>query len=529
MRRNNQIIREAFGKNPLEGIGHYNAQKRMDKVRRYHDAIDALENEKWKVDEITWNDLEMDQIFLRVNHTNSFIGEQVLYHKLHVLDKGRDAKKADLLEKRIQYLQSDEQKRIEIESHLSFVNKREEAYYLSEFLLDSTAYKIGNTFVYHILQALLVLFVVLWLISKGTLALVGVVAIAIINMSIYIEQKRKYEVFFSALAELKGVYDFAKWLERFDNQNMLLTEEGKQAIRNLNGMSKIIYGMNSRMSASMTGDVLALFREYFWGIFLLDVSMFNHILKIIENKQEDVLKLLEFVGTVDADIAVLSYRKSVDMWCQPTFDSEGIEGKQLAHPLLNHPVTNDFALYSRAMITGANASGKSTFMKSVAVNVLLAQTIHTSIAETMRLKPLMIMTCMSLRDDIITGESYYFREAKYLKRIMDTIEKEPNVLIVIDEILKGTNTKERIAASKAILEYIGMTKSITLVATHDNELTESTQYEYYYFDSEIEANDVCFDYRIHEGKNTSSNAIALLECLGYPKRIVENARNYWRE
>lgn len=135
-----------------------------------------------------------------------------------------------------------------------------------------------------------------------------------------------------------------------------------------------------------------------------------------------------------------------------------------------------------------------------------------------------IMTCMSLRDDILSGESYYFREAKYLKRMLDVVAEKTPVLIVIDEILKGTNTKERVAASKAILDYIGNTACLALVATHDNELTETTKYKKYYFESSIIDKDIVFDYKIHEGITEKSNAIALLSLLGYPDSIIEKAK-----
>lgn len=87
------------------------------------------------------------------------------------------------------------------------------------------------------------------------------------------------------------------------------------------------------------------------------------------------------------------------------------------------------------MITGANASGKSTFMKALAVNVILAQTIHTVTAKEFAIPRLGVMTSMALRDDILTGESYYIREAKYLKRMLDAVTEEAPILCVIDEIL----------------------------------------------------------------------------------------------
>ena len=136
------------------------------------------------------------------------------------------------------------------------------------------------------------------------------------------------------------------------------------------------------------------------------------------------------------------------------------------------------------------------------------------------------MTCMSLRDDVESGESYYFREAKYLRRILDRMKEKGRVFCVIDEIFKGTNTTERIAASKAVLEYLARTDGFVLVATHDREIVNQDFYHKYYFDSKVMEHDIVFDYRIREGIGGKSNAIALLELLGYPREIVQNAREY---
>lgn len=283
-------------------------------------------------------------------------------------------------------------------------------------------------------------------------------------------------------------------------------------------------GLNGRKQSTLSGDVLGIFRDYIWGVTLFDVAQFNYIMKIIMDKQQDVFTLLEFAGKVDAQIAVLSYRKSISEWCRPNFMNKGIVVEGLAHPLIENSVKNNFSLTDRAIITGANASGKSTFMKSLAINCILAQTIYTCNATKMSMERLHVMTCMSLRDDVMLGESYYFREAKYLKRMLDRILEGKPILCVVDEILKGTNTKERVAASKAILDYIGKMNCLALIATHDNELTETFLYQKYHFKSRIIYTDILFDYLIHEGVGRESNAIALLTLLGYPDSIVKQSK-----
>lgn len=149
--------------------------------------------------------------------------------------------------------------------------------------------------------------------------------------------------------------------------------------------------------------------------------------------------------------------------------------------------------------------------------------IHTCTAQTFCAPRVHVMTCMSLRDDVISGDSYYIREAKYLKRMLDRMQSGTPIFCVMDEILKGTNTNERLAASAAILDYIAETDCFVLVATHDMELTKNPAHKDFYFESSIAENDIVFDYKIKAGVGKSSNAIALLKVLQYPKQIVRAA------
>ncbi|MBO5069575.1 MAG: hypothetical protein J6C37_04355, partial [Roseburia sp.] len=200
-------------------------------------------------------------------------------------------------------------------------------------------------------------------------------------------------------------------------------------------------------------------------------------------------------------------------------------GKGIYHPLLEQAVRNDFILKRGCMITGANASGKSTFIKAVAVNSILAQTIHTCMAEQFRMPRMRILTSMAVRDDILSGESYYIREVGYLKRIVNAVGEELPVLCLIDEILRGTNTAERLAASEAVLTYLAKKNCLAVVATHDMELAEKLVdlYDCYYFQSEIREDDILFDYKIRKGFGQTKNAVKLLSYMKFPVEIVEMA------
>ena len=201
-----------------------------------------------------------------------------------------------------------------------------------------------------------------------------------------------------------------------------------------------------------------------------------------------------------------------------------VAGKQTRHP--DHCFgVNGKRLLKSSFFFGANASGKSTFLKTVAINAILAQTIHTCMAQRYESSFFRIYSSMALRDDLVGQESYYIVEIKALKRILDVLDEEMPVLCFVDEVLRGTNTVERIAASSHILKSLSRDDVICFAATHDIELTHmlETEYDNYHFQEEVKNNDILFDYILYPGRATSRNAIKLLSIMGYDQNIISAA------
>lgn len=137
-------------------------------------------------------------------------------------------------------------------------------------------------------------------------------------------------------------------------------------------------------------------------------------------------------------------------------------------------------------------------------------------------------TSMAVRDDLLAGESYFVKEIKSLGRIIRYMEEDKKMLVVVDEILRGTNTKERVAASAAILKYLEKKSCIAVVASHDMELTRLLKdyaYRNCYFCENKTEGSIEFDYKIHDGICTQTNAIELLEYFDFPQDIVRDAKN----
>ena len=517
-------IKTQFGKNPMDMETWESLQLRMHEIEMYEQRRRKDSNQEW-VDDVTWNDLEMDRVFARINHTRTYMGEQILYHRLHGCKNRQELQR---MEKRIAFFSCQESSRIKVEEKLSHIGKQKENYYLPLFLMDEINWPVTSCIGPYLQQVLLVICLAGTVLTRSNVWAIGLLVVATVNLLIYLHAKNKYEGNLFAVANMKVALDFCNWMiKSFEGNQLYADEEILQALEKTRKLAKQMGRWQARKYQSVTGDLAGIVQDYLAGVTLYDIVAFCHIEKGLRKCRKETLQLYEFVGDVDTDIAIASFRKSLKNWCSPMIQESGfIKMEKICHPLMDDGVANSIELRKGAIFTGANASGKSTFMKAVAINVILAQTIHTCVAKNVKMPTIKVMTSMTLRDDVVQKESYYMREMKYLKRMLDEIEKGEPVLFVIDEILKGTNTLERLGASKAILSYMAQKPGFLLVATHDLELVKAEEnlYETYYFDSQIFGKDIIFPYKMKPGIAVRTNAIDLMEMMDFPEEITDKAR-----
>jgi DNA mismatch repair ATPase MutS len=270
-------------------------------------------------------------------------------------------------------------------------------------------------------------------------------------------------------------------------------------------------------------DVLV---DYVNILFLSKERKFYAVLEELIKHREELERVYLAVGEVDALIAVASYRTGLDAYVEPELKKEGrfIKVEAMVHPLIDEPIANSITLENTGIVlTGSNMSGKSTFLRTIGVNALFAQTICTCLAESYSSSYFKLLSSISPNDDLLVGKSYYLGEAEAVLRIIKNCEEEMPSLCVIDEIFRGTNPIERISASAEILDYLISHNCIPIVATHDLELTEIVDeaYECYYFTEDVDDAGLKFDYLIRKGVSPTRNAIKLLKYLGYPEEIIE--------
>ena len=274
-----------------------------------------------------------------------------------------------------------------------------------------------------------------------------------------------------------------------------------------------------------TDPLTYMFQQYFTIFYLAEVRGFYRALDFIKENRKPLQQLFLAVGEIDALQSVASYRASLDYYCEPEFtQGRGLELKEAYHPLLAEPVPNSVQIGGRGiLITGSNMSGKSTFLRTVGVNVLLAQSIATCLARRYRGCPLRLLTSIGRADNIIEGKSYYLEEALSVLRVIEALSDRLTALVIFDELYRGTNSEERIFAARRVLEYLVRRNALVLTATHDLELTSllAEHYDSFHFSERVGALGLEFDYKLKKGPATTKNAIALLRYLGYPKETTD--------
>ncbi len=497
------------------------APDKLALIAKWYQAEKPAISEDDLVDDITWDDLDMDQIFALANHTSSSAGEQYLYRLLHRLPA--DTAGNSLPEEKIQYFDQQESVRLRVQKSLLLLNKRDDInYYIPELqqTIEDQRIPLGRPAI--LLLVSLIALAVTALLTRNPIPITLFGINFMVNLVLYALFKSKYEIYLQSIFSFARTVHIANDIYQVTQSKDPLLEADLKSLKKLTKMSAVFL---RKQQSVLAGDLFAIFSDYLAGALMLDFIRYDRILRELIGKQESFQRLFVYVGETDACIAAASFRRSLKNYCIPAIVPGKMEFTDLRHPLIPDAVPNSFTFCKNAIITGSNAAGKSTFIKSVAVNLILGQTLHTCTAASATLPGCAVLTSMAVRDDVLSGESYYMREIKYLKRMVDRSTSGRLLFCGIDEILKGTNRKERVAASHAILQYLKDKNCMLMVATHDMDLASRLDgiYENYYFCETINGKDVTFDYILKKGICQTSNAILLLEFLGFPEEITRMA------
>lgn len=467
------------------------------------------------IDDITWHDLDMDRIYQHMDGCLCTAGDIELYHMLRTpcLTEETIKQRRNIM----RFFNSNTTWKQQIKTQCFRIGGQCERSTDELYELDQNKIQVHSAYMLPLLLLTIVSFVVACILPYTLM--IPMMLVCMDGMVCYKERNSRSYAFLSTL-----------YLYRYARAFTAISE------MTLDPILRKAYDMD-RLAASLSHLHTSWFPDFYEGdglflmlgknIFFLELFSFGRLYKQLYEKKEDLKQAIRVIGELEALLVVDTMVHQSKVYCDASVDTNmkfNVQG--MVHPLLADPVSNDLQIEKNVLISGSNASGKSTFLKTIAVNAIMAQTFGVAFAKTYAAPRYRIYTSMSLQDSIELKESYFMAEVRSIKRIVDACDEAVPILCLIDEILRGTNTGERIASSSAILMRLAHPQMLCIAATHDLELTTilAKYYHNMHFSEELDEQGMSFSYRIQEGPSNSHNATALLESLGFEASLLNEAK-----
>lgn len=517
-----RLIKE-FGQRPVREYSY-------EEFESLKDYYEKHKGDSFSIDDITWNDFDMDTIFMLLNHTQSSLGQEYLYY---VLRTPKDSE-ATLEERNrlAQFFENHEKERVSIQEMFANLGRvRKYSFFRYLYLLGDFKDKGNGIHFFHVGSVLITL---LGLFFSPSLFIVPFLLAIVYSIVNYYRIKGEIEPYMVCMTYVIKMLHMADSFSKEEIEELSVYQQDVKQIKGkFQGFRRNSFLISS--GSATGGGIFEILLDYVKMIFHVDLIKFHSMTKGLQGHWDEIEKLSKVFGEVETGIAIASFRKMVPYYSIPIFKKTSksmIKVKDIYHPMIEEPVANSIATKKNILLTGSNASGKSTFLRTIGISSILSQTIDTALCTSFETNFFHVYSSMALRDDLENQDSYYMAEIKALKRVLDACE-DPNhkVLCFIDEVLRGTNTVERIAASSQILKSMNRDHILCFAATHDIELTHLLEdlYENYFFTEDMNGDEISFHYLLHQGRSTSRNAIKLLEIMGYDKTVTSRAKKMAEE
>ncbi|MFT8349539.1 MutS-related protein [Clostridium saccharoperbutylacetonicum] len=322
-----------------------------------------------------------------------------------------------------------------------------------------------------------------------------------------------------------AIYGYSRILELIENENFnsiylkrlqdKLRSETTSCTEEMKKFSRIVdWAGNSSYNA---------YYLLFNVIIFLDVFLMSNLEKWREKNGDKLDIWLDVMHEIDALSSISNLSFENDKWIYPVIlDTDGVEGAVIGHPLLGKRVVrNSFSLIHNrrvALITGSNMSGKSTFLRTIGVNLILSYIGAPVCAEKFSCGIMNVYTCMRTKDNLEESISSFYAEILRIKILIEACKKGEKIFFLLDEIFKGTNSKDRHTGATVLIKQLIQYGGFGLVSTHDLELcdleNEDRRIVNYNFREFYEKNKIKFDYILRRGKSETQNAIHLMKLAG---------------
>lgn len=462
--------------------------------------------------EITYEDLNFDKVIEKMNHNMSRLGLEYFYYRIRNINLDSD----ELLKE--QKSRNNCKKSEGLLQKFQFIFAGI-GYFKDDVLglLDDEADVDGELVVAAKIFSFTAVYIIISIFVFKKIAFFIAVILLAANTYIYKEFNKKTMGKLSALLKLRNIIFTAEKLTIYKDE--IFTEELLEIEELLKEIAPLKKSLKS--FGFLSGNAEFDWAETYKNIlFLTEARQFTSSQKYFKSQGDKVFRLYFLMGKIDAEIGIISVIKAYD--AKDATYGKRIYGKNLYNPLLKSAVANDIDLTKSILLTGSNASGKSTYLRTCGINAVFALTFGIFFGESFEIEPVIISSAIDISDSLSENLSYFMAESK---AIVDMINQDKKQLILLDEIFRGTNTIDRISAASATLRYLER-ENYVIAATHDIELTILLEdiFTNRHFEEKIENGDIKFDYLLKDGPARTRNAIAILENLNYPKKITEEAR-----
>lgn len=513
-KRKIEQIREAWGKPKTDSFY-------FEIIKKYADAV--KENEFHRLTDQTIEDIDFYGLFAFIDRTTSRVGQQFLFKKVLEPANNVDVRSEELIE----LFNKDSNLREEIQLQLLKLSS-DDAYYISSLLKEELLKKPKW---FNLLYLDVIILSGLLILSfKFPVLLIFLLMPVALNLFLHYWNKNKTFQFIRSFPQLSLLIDVSNVLIK--KRDLFYKKPVEESVSNLRSFQRKVRLIKFEGDEGIQAELTLLgtyLLELIKAIFLIEIFTLYRATKELETKQQSIITLFNYIGNIDSLLSIASLRAAELKTCRPLLiaPTKELVAKKMYHPLIQDCVVNDLSIIGKSiLISGSNMSGKSTFLRTLTINSILAQTINTCFAEEFISSALKQFTSIKINDNLFEGKSYYFQEVNVIASLLEQADLPHQNLFILDEVFKGTNTVERIAAAKAILSYLNRNNNIVVVSTHDIELAQMLDHEYdlYHFTETVENNELHFDHSIKKGQLKTSNAIKILELSNYPKDIVSEAR-----
>jgi len=484
-----------------------------------------------RIDDKTWNDLDMNSVFRKVDTTLTSVGQQYLYKKLRLLARPDNSLTDDYHVANL--LREDRESRELLQLNLKLVTA-DDARSVTRMLFGEFPVVNFPRLALAGWTVLSLATIVYALVTGGIFSfLIIPILIANFALSRYFENATDQITYV-----LYYLYNLATVSQRIARQDITLQLSARKELQdNIDSIRQVRRALKLASFSQNHDNILVNNLMYLINLVVLyDFFVYSFSIKSILGRMETLRNCYLAVGAIDASIATAAYLQRHSpcaqnsphaQLCNPEFtDASRLDFEDVYHPLLENHVANSYSTTGpSALITGSNMAGKTTFIKTIGVNYILARTLWLCHASRARLPVIGLLSSIKTEDGLEAGKSFYFSELERLKEFLVITENGGGCLLLIDEIYRGTNTVERIAGAAAVLQELAG-KNLVLVTTHDIELTRylGKQFDMWHFEETGNA-DRPFDYKLRSGVCETRNAIRLMANMGYPKHITERAKS----